>query len=251
MSRLIVVGATGALGSEVLRLALAAGHQVTALVRTPSKIPPDAPVSVQRGDLSSLSPADLARIIGGHDALINCAGHVAEGQAFVELIDRLVTGLESLPSAAQPVCWFLAGVALLDIDRSGRRGIDLPRVGSTYWPHNVNFERLGRSCLDWRLLCPGPMVRQPAIGMNRLRISLDTWPLRVPAIARAIPGPLFLPVFAYMIPHVIVPYADAAALMLANLDRGGAMAHHRVGLALPAGMRGKKARWVARPRNAA
>ncbi len=39
---------------------------------------------------------------------------------------------------------------------------------------------------------------------------------------------------------MIVPYADAAAVMLANLDRGNAMAHHRVGLALPVGMRGRK-----------
>ena len=34
---------------------------------------------------------------------------------------------------------------------------------------------------------------------------------------------------------MIVPYADAAALMLANLDRGNAMSRHRVGLALPEG----------------
>jgi len=37
---------------------------------------------------------------------------------------------------------------------------------------------------------------------------------------------------------MIVPHA--AALMLTNLDRGGPMARHRVGLALPAGMRGRK-----------
>jgi hypothetical protein len=54
-----------------------------------------------------------------------------------------------------------------------------------------------------------------------------------------------------MIPQMIVPYADAAAVMLANVNRGNAMARHRVGLALPRGMRGKKSQWAARPRNAA
>jgi putative NADH-flavin reductase len=248
MPRLIVVGATGSLGSQVLRQALAAGHQVTALVRAPSKLPAEvlAHVSVHRGDLSYLAPAELAEIIRGHDALINCAGHVAEGQVFVDLIDRLVTGIELLPEAVRPLCWFLAGVALLDIDRSGRKGVDLPKIKSTYWPHRVNLERLSRSGLDWRLLCPGPMVDQPAIGTNRLRLSLDTWPVRVPAIARVLPGPFFLPVFAYLIPQVIVPYADAAAVMLANVQRGDAMAHHRVGVALPPGMRGKKSRWTGK-----
>jgi hypothetical protein len=40
---------------------------------------------------------------------------------------------------------------------------------------------------------------------------------------------------------MIVPYADAADLMLANLDRENAMSRRRVGLALPLGMRGRKA----------
>ena len=148
--------------------------------------------------------------------------------------------------ADRPVCWFLAGAALLDIDASGRRGVELPKVRSTYWPHRVNFERLERSSLDWRLLCPGPMVDQPPLGLERLRISLDRLPVEVPAFARALPRPLVLPVFASLIPQMIVPYADAAALMLANLDRGSAMARHRVGLALPVGMRGRKPEWTAR-----
>jgi putative NADH-flavin reductase len=253
MSRLIIFGATGSLGSHVLRQALAAGQQVTVFVRTPSRLPPEAQtqVSVHKGDLGTLAPVDIAQLISGHDALINCAGLVTEGQTFVDLIDRLVTGVESLPTAAQPVCWFLAGAAILDIGPSGRKGVELPRVKSTYWPHRVNFERISRSGLDWRLLCPGPMVEQPALGLNRLRITLDTLPVQIPAFARALPGPLFLPIFAYMIPQMIVPYADAAALMLTNLNRGDTMARHRVGLALPLGMRGKKSQWAAKSRNAA
>ena len=238
MSRLLILGATGSLGQHVLRVALAAGHDVTVFVRTPSKLPPEASgrVTVHTGDLGTHLPRDL---ITGQDALINCAGHVADGEAFVALIDRLVTAVES-PVPEQPVCWLLAGAALLDLDQSGRRGVDLPKVRSTYWPHRVNFERLGRSRLDWRLLCPGPMVEEPALGLDRLRISIDAVPVQVPAYVRALPAASVVPVFASLIPEMIVPYADAAALMLANLDRGNAMSRHRVGLALPLGMRGRK-----------
>ena len=240
MSRMLILGATGSLGRHVLSQALAAGHDVTVFVRTPSNLPPDASgrVSVHTGDLGAHVPLDL---IKGQDALINCAGHVAGGDTFVALIDRLVTAVDSLPVREQPVCWFLAGAALLDLDPSGRRGVDLPKVKSTYWPHGVNFERLGRSHLDWRLLCPGPMVDEPALGLERLRISIDAIPVRVPAFAGALPAALVLPVFGSLIPQMIVPYADAAALMVANLDRGNAMSRRRVGLALPLGMRGKKA----------
>ena len=238
-SRLVILGATGALGRHVVRQALAAGHDVTVFVRTPSKLPPDVRerVLVHAGDLSAAVPVD---VVSGCDALFNCAGHVADGDRFVQLIDRVVTCVDALPMAEQPVCWFLAGAALLDIDFAGRRGLDLPTVQSTYWPHQVNFERLSRSRLDWRLLCPGPMVDEPALGVDRLRVSLDVLPVEIPAAARALPDQALLPVFASLIPEMIVPYADAAALMLANLDRGNPMSRRRVGLALPPGMRGRK-----------
>ena len=237
MARVIILGATGALGRHVLRQAVAAGHDVTVFVRTPSKLLPDVRdrVSVHAGDLSTHVPLDLVR---GQDALINCAGHVADGETFVGLVDRLVTSVDSLPDAEQPACWLLAGAALLDLDPSGRRGVDLPQVKSTFWPHRVHFERLGRSRLDWRLLCPGPMVDEPALGLDLMRVSIDAVPVQVPASAGALPPGLVASLLASLIPEMIVPYADAAGLMLANLDRGHAMSRRRVGLALPLGMRG-------------
>jgi putative NADH-flavin reductase len=251
MMRLALLSATGTLGRHVLRQALAAGHAVTAIVRAPSRLPAEVEgrIRVHAADLESAEPAELARMIAGHDGLINCAGNVADGPRFVSLIDRIVTGVESLPAAERPACWLMAGAALLDIDASGRRGVELPKVKATYWPHLANFERLGRSGLDWRLLCPGPMVEQPPLGLQQLRVSLDGLPVEMPAFARALPAPLLLPVFAALVPQMIVPYADAAALMLANLDRGNAMSRHRVGLALPAGMRGRKPEWTARSRD--
>ena len=252
MPRLILFGATGSLGKHVLHQALAAGHEVTVVVRTPSRLPVEAgaQVALRTGDLGVLPPEDIARFISGHDALVNCAGHVGDGQGFVNLVERLVRSVELLPVAVRPVCWFLAGAGLLELDFSGRRGVDLPAVKSKFWPHRANFERLSRSDFDWRLLCPGPMVEQPPLGLDRLRISLDALPVEFPGFARALPGALLLPVFASVIPQMIVPYADAAALMLANLDRGSAMARRRVGLALPVGMRGRKSHWSAKPRHA-
>ena len=252
MSRVIILGATGSLGRHVVRQAIAANHDVSVVVRAPSKLPADVrpTVTVHQSDLNATSTSDLAAVLSGHDAAINTAGLVTEGQAFVDLIDRLVTGLEALPAGDRPVCWFMAGVGLLDIDSRGRRGVDLPRISSTYWPHRVNFERIRSAELDWRVLCPGPMVEQQPLGVARLRTSLDRLPVEVPAFASVLPGALFLPVFAHFVPEMIISYADAAALMVANLAPREPMSRHRVGLALPLGMRGKKDQWVARPKNA-
>ena len=80
-----------------------------------------------------------------------------------------------------------------------------------------------------------------------MRISLDRVPVQIPSFTRSLPGALVLPFFVQRIPEMIVSYADAAALMLANLTPAGEMSRRRVGLALPVGMRGKKAQWAARP----
>ncbi len=84
------------------------------------------------------------------------------------------------------------------------------------------------------------MVDEPALGLDRLRISIDALPVETPAAVRDLPDSSLLPAFASLIPQMIVPYADAAALMLAHLERGSTMSRHRVGLAPPIGMRGHK-----------
>ena len=145
------------------------------------------------------------------------------------------------------MCWLLAGAALLGIDDTGRRGVDLPPIGKTYWPHAENFTRLQSSSLDWRLLCPGPMVEEPPVGLARLRVSVDRLPVEISGEATRLPDHVLVPLFAQLVPEMIVPYADAAAVMLNHLQPMDTMSRHRIGLALPVGMRGKKAEWSARP----
>jgi hypothetical protein len=129
MSKVLVLGATGALGGYVTQRAIAANHRVSTLVRTPSKLQAELRerVTVHQADLAHTSAWDLAGLFQDHDVVVSAAGHVAEGQVFVDLIARIVTGLESLPVNDRPVCWFLGGAALLDLDDRGRRGVDLPR----------------------------------------------------------------------------------------------------------------------------
>jgi putative NADH-flavin reductase len=253
MTSIALLGATGSLGSQVARLATSAGHRLSVLVRSPGKLPPDVAslAKVLTADLMTMPTTELAQFAEGHNALVCCAGVVTEGERFVALVDRVVTAVESLPSQARPLCWFLAGAALLDLDAKGRRGVDLPRIGSTYWPHRANFERLLRTDLDWRLLCPGPMVDQPAVGMDKLRMSTDVLPAQLPALAGHLPPALVLPLFAALVPQMIIPYADAASVILAHLERGGSLHRKRVGLALPVGMRGSKDHWAAQPKTAA
>jgi putative NADH-flavin reductase len=249
MSKVLILGATGSLGRHVTEQAVAAKHDVSVVVRTPAKLPAEARerLVVHQADLAATPLPDLAAIMRGHDAVINTAGLVTEGHGFVDLVGRVVGGLESLDEPDRPVSWVLGGAALLDLDEAGRRGVDLPTVAATYWPHRANFDRIRQTALDWRVLCPGPMVDQPPLGLARMRISLDRLPVQLPSGSGSLPEAELLPMFVQRIPEMIVSYADAAALMLGNLTPGGEMSRHRVGLALPVGMRGEKPQWAARP----
>jgi hypothetical protein len=85
------------------------------------------------------------------------------------------------------------------------------------------------------------MVDEAPLGVQTLRISVDRLPVETPAVGGALDSPM-VSAFTSLMLQMIVPYTDGAALMLANLGRGNAMARRRVGLALPAGMRGRKPR---------
>jgi putative NADH-flavin reductase len=204
MSKILILGATGSLGSYVVQQAVSTNHKVTTLIRTPSKLSVEIQkeVVVYEADLAQMPTSALAAIFRNHDVVINTAGYVAQGRTFTDLIDHIVTSLESIPEKERPVCWFLAGAALLDMDESGRRGVDLPIISSTYWPHRVNFDRIRQTALDWRILCPGPMVGQPPIDLNRLRISLDQLPIQMPTFSRSLPEALAF--FTKHIPEMII-----------------------------------------------
>ena len=202
-------------------------------------------VKIHHADISALSANQLETLLGGHDAVINTAGRVGDGDRFVALVAHIVNGLETIKPANRPPAWFIAGAGLLDIGDTPRRGLDLPMIKKTYWPHAENFKRLEESTLDFRLLCPGPMVEGAPVGLEKLRVTLDRLPVQTPPAVERLPDWLLVPVFARRVPEMIIPYADAAALMLRNLEPGGVMSRHRVGLALPVSMKGKKDRWTA------
>ena len=248
MANIIVLGAAGALGRQVAEQAVAVGHDVTVMVRTPTNLPASwrDKVKIEQADIARVSIGDLAARFRQFDAVINTAGLVSDGLVFVDLITHIVDSLEAIAPASRPVAWFVAGAGLLDIGDTRRRGLDLPFVKKTYWPHDLNYKTLQASTLDFRLMCPGPMVDGRPVGLDKLRVGIDRLPVETRGVVGWLPDLLLVPVFASFITQLIIPFADAAAFMLANLERGGGFSRHRVGLALPVGMRGKKQRWSAK-----
>jgi putative NADH-flavin reductase len=70
--RLFVLGATGRTGTQILDLALARGHEVTAFVRSPQKVAPAERLRVLEGDPRSTDA--LRTALPGHDAVLSALG---------------------------------------------------------------------------------------------------------------------------------------------------------------------------------
>ena len=76
--KLAVFGATGLTGGLVVARALDDGHEVTALVRDPRRVPLSHPRLTVIGG-SPVAPSDVERCVRGADAVIHCLGIGGKG----------------------------------------------------------------------------------------------------------------------------------------------------------------------------
>lgn len=79
--KLTIVAATGGIGRQVLEQAVAAGHDVTAVVRNPQKL--SVPVRVVTADLAAPQPAALEAAIDGADGVLSGLGARSKSEAGV------------------------------------------------------------------------------------------------------------------------------------------------------------------------
>lgn len=150
-----VTGATGFVGSHIVRELLAHGHSVRALVRTPAKAS-DVFAGIEGRDRLSFVQAETvtdesaSRLVEGAQACINCIGIIREqqGQRFDFLHVRVP---ELLASACKShgVDRFIQ-ISALGADPDGRA-----RYQQTKY---AGEKVLRRSGLDWTIFRPGLIV---------------------------------------------------------------------------------------------
>jgi uncharacterized protein YbjT (DUF2867 family) len=71
---LVVFGATGGTGTQLVGQALDADHHVTVIVRDPSKAPAHNHSNLAMVDGDVLVPGTWQAAVAGHDAVLSCLG---------------------------------------------------------------------------------------------------------------------------------------------------------------------------------
>jgi putative NADH-flavin reductase len=169
--KLVVLGATGGTGLEIVRQAIEHGHTVTTLVRSPQRLKPFLDrITVKQGDL--LSSADLAQIIEGHDAVLSGFGpRVPVSKADAHLLEQFGVALTRAMSQAGVKRVVVESVAFLF-----KNSIFPPAylLGRLFFSRTVAdasaMERVfAESELDWTMVRPPELTDKPYTGKYRVR----------------------------------------------------------------------------------
>ncbi|OXY98609.1 NAD(P)-dependent oxidoreductase [Streptomyces diastatochromogenes] len=185
--KLTVFGATGGIGREIVRQALGAGHQVTAVVRDPTRLDVTGnALEVFRADLTD--PQELRAAVAGRDAVLSGLGARSRRDAGVAArLTRTVLGaMEAegvrrlLVVSAGPVGPEPENDGFLD---RGMRGLVSAVLKDVYADLREMEAELARSGTDWTSVRPPRLQDKPLTG--RYRTVVGGFPPKGRFIARA------------------------------------------------------------------
>ena len=168
--RVIIFGATGGTGHEIVKQALERGHDVTAFVRTPAKLGfSHERLSVARGDVMDAASVEAA--MPGHDAALCALGHrryLGPSNIVSEGTRHIVDAMRK-HNVRRLVCETALGVG----DSSGRLGLYytlfvIPFILPFYWYDKGRQEKLVKaSNVEWVIVRPGQLTNGRKRGQYR------------------------------------------------------------------------------------
>ena len=163
--KLALLGAGGKLGRRLLEDALARGHQVRVLVRSPEHLSlQHERLTVLQGD--ARDPDAVARLVHGSDAVINAIGGAGDIRAVA-----LANVVQAMHRYGVRRLINLGGAGLLNLGPF--KLYQLPVFPRAMMPvtmeHLKVWHALEESGLDWTLVCPPFMSEGPGSGGYRVR----------------------------------------------------------------------------------
>ena len=155
-----LIGATGFIGSAILKEALARSHQVTALVAHPDKLAAADHLQAEKSDVQDL--ARLTQQLTGFDAVISAFS----GHANSDTLGYYVAGIKNIILAAKeaktPRLLLVGGAGSLEV-APGVQVMDTPSFPAEYMAsaegarQALNLLRLEPS-LNWSMLSPSALI---------------------------------------------------------------------------------------------
>jgi putative NADH-flavin reductase len=170
-ARVLIIGATGGTGRQLVRQALERGYAVTALVRDPSRLQMDHPqLRVVQGDVLDASSVESAMY--GQEAVLSALGHKRYFPPTRILSEGTRNILRAMETQGVPrlVCETSLGIG----DSAGRLGLYytffiIPLILPFYFGDKARQEKLiAGSGLEWVIVRPGVLNNGDRRGRYRM-----------------------------------------------------------------------------------
>lgn len=180
--KIALIGATGFVGSEVLKELLSRGHQVTALARTPAKLPAQPGLTVVKAD--ALDAAQVAAAVEGHDAVVDSYN---PGWSEPRIHDVFLQGTRAIVDGVKRSgvkrVLIVGGAGSLFV-APGVQLVDTPHFPAEYKQGALAAREAlnqirAETALEWTflspaaLLAPGPRTGKFRIGADELLMDGD------------------------------------------------------------------------------
>lgn len=173
--KIALIGATGFVGSAILREALNRGHEITAIVRHLEKLTPHPNLHPKHGDVYKKN--DVARLVAGHDAVISAFN---PGWKNPDLYNQQIKGaqfiINGVKKAGVKRLLFVGGAGSLEV-KPDVQLVDTPefpkewKQGALATREASNMLRK-ESDLEWSFLPPSSVL-QSGQRTGKYRIGTD------------------------------------------------------------------------------
>jgi uncharacterized protein len=176
--RIVLYGATGMVGTRILKELLSRGHTVTAVVRDPSKLQAQNNLTIEKGDM--LDADSIAKLAKGSDVVVSSYGPPSGAQGpdpakVGQLVDAVRTLISGVRRAGAPRIIMVGGAGSLEVS-PGLQIVDAPTFPDAYKPialaHRDAFYVLRESDLNWTYFSPAMMI-QPGERTGKFRLGKD------------------------------------------------------------------------------
>jgi uncharacterized protein len=176
--RVVLYGATGMIGSRILKELLSRGHTVTAVMRDPSKLKAQNNLTIQKGDI--LDADGIAKLCWGADVVISSYAPPSGPQGpdpskANQLVDAARALIAGARRAGSPRIIVVGGAGSLEIS-PGLQVVDAPTFPEVYKPvalaHRDAYYTLRKADINWTYFSPAVTI-QPGERTGKFRLGKD------------------------------------------------------------------------------